>query len=165
MERTFHAGELADRLAETGDALDVLELATAGLGRNFALRRRRTGVYAVLDQSEYLLLRTLDELGSADIGTLAGALGLDPSTAGRQASAMLGKGLVERGPAASDRRRTIITPTEQGRRLMDLTRTRRRDTTAALLGDWTPDDLRTFARLLNRHNSAVAQRYLVSAAD
>jgi hypothetical protein len=60
MERTFHAGELADRLAETGDALDVLELATAVLVRNFELLRRRTGVYADLDQSEYLLLRTLD---------------------------------------------------------------------------------------------------------
>jgi DNA-binding MarR family transcriptional regulator len=78
---------------------------------------------------------------------------------------MLGKGLVERRPAASDRRRTIIAPTAEGRRRMEATRRRRRDTTAALLGDWTPDDLRTFAHLLNRHNSAVAQRYLVSAGE
>ena len=29
-----------------------------------------------------------------------------------------------------------------------------------LLGDWTPDELRTFAELLTRHNDAVAERYL-----
>jgi hypothetical protein len=33
---------------------------------------------------------------------------------------------------------------------------------AELLSDWTPDELRTFAELLTRHNDAVAARYLKS---
>ncbi|MBB4683402.1 MarR family winged helix-turn-helix transcriptional regulator [Amycolatopsis jiangsuensis] len=163
MERTFHAGELADRLSGTGDSLDVLELATAVLVRNFELLRRRGGVYAELDQSEYLILRILDGLGPADIGTLAGSLRLDPSTAGRQVSALLGKGLVERGPAPDDRRRSIITPTETGRERMHQTRARRRGSMADLMGDWTAEDQEAFADLLTRYNRAVAGRYLAGA--
>ncbi|MFI5606492.1 MarR family winged helix-turn-helix transcriptional regulator [Amycolatopsis sp. NPDC051903] len=164
MEPTLAACELADRLAETGDTLDVLELATAVLVRNFELLRRRTDTYAELDQSEYLALRTLDELGSADIGTLAGALGLDPSTVGRQASVMLGKGLVERSPSAADRRRSILTPTEEGRHRMRLTQSRRRRTAAGLLSDWSEDELRSFGTLLTRYNKAVATKYLTPDA-
>ncbi|MGW4488232.1 MarR family winged helix-turn-helix transcriptional regulator [Amycolatopsis sp. NPDC004368] len=165
IEPTFAACELADRLAETGDTLDVLELATAVFVRNSELLRRRTDAYAELDQAEYLLLRTLDELGSADVGTLAGALGLDPSTVGRQGSVMLGKGLVERSPSAADRRRSILTPTEEGRHRMRATQARRRNATAELLDDWSEDELRSFGSLLSRYNKAVAQRYLSASED
>ncbi|MEV4597948.1 MarR family transcriptional regulator [Amycolatopsis sp. NPDC049253] len=165
IEPTFAASKLADRLAETGDTLDVLELATAVLVRNFELLRRRTDAYAELDQAEYLLLRTLDELGSADVGTLAGALGLDPSTVGRQGSVLLGKGLVERSPSAADRRRSILTPTEEGRHRMRVTQSRRRNASAELLGDWSEEDLRSFGSLLSRYNKAVARRYLTAPDD
>lgn len=147
-------------MEQTSEALDVLERATAVLVRNFELLRRRTDVYAELDQAEYLILRTLDDLGSADIGTLAGALGLDPSTAGRQVSALLGKDLVARSQASDDRRRCVITPTERGRELMHLTRARRRSSVGDLLADWTPDEVRAFAGFLERYNAAVARRYL-----
>ncbi|HWD05223.1 MAG TPA: MarR family transcriptional regulator [Amycolatopsis sp.] len=163
MEPTLAACELADRLAETGDALDVLELATAVLVRNFELLRRRTDSYRELDQAEYLALRTLDELGSADIGTLASALGLDPSTVGRQASAMLGKGLIERSPSVADRRRSILTPTEEGQYRMRLTQTRRRDTAAELVAGFSEDELNAFGALLTRYNRAVATKYLTPA--
>ncbi len=142
------------------EPLDVLERATAVLVRNFEMLRRRTDVYAELDQAEYLILRTLDDLGPADIGTLAGALGLDPSTAGRQVSALLRKELAERNPASDDRRRCVITPTDHGRDLMHRTRARRRSTVGELLNDWTPGELDAFARLLTRYNSAVTRRYL-----
>ncbi|WP_033288033.1 MarR family winged helix-turn-helix transcriptional regulator [Amycolatopsis jejuensis] len=149
-------------MEQTSDALDVLERATAVLVRNFEMLRRRTDVYAELDQAEYLILRTLDDVGPVDISTLAGALGLDPSTAGRQVSVLLGKTLVERTAPDDDRRRGIITPTERGRELMELTRSRRRAAVAGLLDGWTPDEVRTFAGFLNRYNGAVAQRYLRS---
>ncbi|SFP89939.1 MarR family winged helix-turn-helix transcriptional regulator [Amycolatopsis rubida] len=147
-------------MEQPSEPLDVLERATAVLVRNFEMLRRRTDVYAELDQAEYLILRTLDELGPADIGTLAGALGLDPSTAGRQVSAMLRKELAERSPAGDDRRRCVITPTGHGRELMHRTRTRRRSSVAELLNDWSPDEVQAFAGLLTRYNSAVTRRYL-----
>jgi DNA-binding MarR family transcriptional regulator len=149
-------------MVDTAEALDVLELATAVLNRNFELLRRRTEAYKELDKSEYLLLRTLDQTGPADISTLASALGLDPSTAGRQVTGMQARELVTKIHDSMDRRRCIIAPTEQGLQLMALTRQRRLAVSAELLGDWTPDELRTFAELLTRHNDAVAARYLKS---
>ena len=145
----------------TEDALDVVERATAVLARNFELLRRRSDIYTSLDRSEYLLLRTLVENGPADIGTVAAALGLDPSTAGRQVGGMQNKGLVERAPAREDRRRSIITPTAQGKRAMRLTRQRRRAATDQLLGDWADADLHQFAELLSRYNQAIAEQYLL----
>jgi DNA-binding MarR family transcriptional regulator len=145
----------------TDDALDVVERATAVLARNFELLRRRSDIYTSLDRSEYLLLRTLVDIGPADIRTVAAALGLDPSTAGRQVGGMQSKGLVDRAPAEDDRRRSIITPTTAGKRAMQLTRQRRRAATAQLLGQWTDADLHQLADLLSRYNLAVAEQYLM----
>lgn len=75
-------------------------------------------------------------------------------------SALLGKDLVARSQASEDRRRCVITPTERGRELMHLTRARRRSSVGDLLDDWTPDEVRAFAGLLDRYNAAVARRYL-----
>jgi DNA-binding MarR family transcriptional regulator len=148
-----------DRPASS-DVLDVIEVASAVLVRNFELLRRRGGVYNELDRSEYLLLRTLDAIGPADICTLAAALGLDPSTAGRQVSAMAGKGLVERAPAANDRRRSIISPTADGADRMAATRAQRRESTAALLAAWGDADLDNLADAFTRYNRAVAEHFL-----
>jgi DNA-binding MarR family transcriptional regulator len=154
------AATLADLCDGVEDGLDVLELATAVLMRNFELLRRRTDAYADLDRAEYLLLRMLDQLGPADIGSLAAAVGLDPSTAGRQVAGMQSRELVDRAPATDDRRRSIIAPTAEGRRRMELTRFRRREDAADMLADWSADDLHQLAMLLTRYNKAVADRYL-----
>jgi DNA-binding MarR family transcriptional regulator len=140
--------------------LDVIEMAAVTMVRNFELMRRRSDVYIELDRSEYLLLRTLDQLGPLDIYSLATALGLDPSTAGRQVSVMHGKGLVKRTPAATDRRRSIISPTAKGLRQMVVTRTRNRDFLKGLLDGWASDDVSTLSRMFTRFNDAVADLYL-----
>jgi DNA-binding MarR family transcriptional regulator len=158
MAAQSEASTIAD--PSDGDGLDVLEMATAVLMRNFELLRRRSAVYKELDKAEYLLLRTLDRLGPADIGTLASAVGLDPSTAGRQVAVLESKALVDRTPAAADRRRSIIAPTDEGHRRMETTRARRRDATQEILADWTPDDISELGTLLTRYNKAVADRYL-----
>lgn len=149
---------VADLGDDARDGLDVLELATAVLMRNFELLRRRTDVYAELDRAEYLVLRTLTQLGPTDIGSIAAALGVDPSTAGRQVAGLQSRGLVHR-TVAEDRRRSIIGPTDEGRRRTDATRERRRAATADMLADWTPDELRTLGELLTRYNKAVADRW------
>lgn len=140
--------------------LGVIEVASAMLVRNFELLRRRSDVYSELDRAEYLLLRILDQAGPADICGLAAALGLDPSTAGRQVVAMEAKELVHRAPADGDRRRTIITPTDEGRRRLTATRSRRSQQTAELLADWSVEDLGALAAMFTRYNQALAHRYL-----
>lgn len=147
------------------DGLDVLELATAVLARNFELLRRRSDVYTELDKAEYLLLRTLDQLGPTDIGSLAAAVGLDPSTAGRQVAGMEGRDLVDRTPSPDDRRRSMIAPTEAGRQRMTATRARRRAATAEMLADWTDEELQQLGDLLTRYNKAIADRYLQPDKD
>ena len=152
------ADETLDRRGR--DPLDAIELALAILMRNAELTRSRSDIYIDLDPSEYLLLRTLAHTGPADIGTLAGALGLDPSTAGRQVTAMLRKGLVDRTAAPADRRRVVVTATDTGRRLLHATSRRRRELFARLLAGWSDDDLHMFGAMVTRFNQAVARAYL-----
>lgn len=160
MTETGHAPQAGEAGVAASDSLDVIELAAAVLVRNFELLRRRSDVYAELDRAEYLLLRTLEATGPADICTLASALGLDPSTAGRQVAAAQADGLVERTPPPTDRRRSIVSPTEEGRRRMDQTRARRRESTGRLLAGWSQEDLDTLGDMFTRYNGAVAAMYL-----
>lgn len=143
------------------DPLDAIEIATAVLMRNLELLRRRGANDAGLDRSEYLLLRALEHTGPAGIGTLATALGLDPSTAGRQVAALQRKDLVTGAPSAADRRCTIIAATAEGERRREVTRRRRVESTAELLDGWNPDDLTTLARMFTRYNQAVAHAFLL----
>ncbi|HEX6454028.1 MAG TPA: MarR family transcriptional regulator [Trebonia sp.] len=156
------ADEALDR--RDRDRLDVIELAMAILTRNVELTRNRSDIDTDLDRSEYLLLRTLVHTGPADIGTLAGILGLDPSTAGRQVAVMVRKGLVDRTAAPGDRRRAVVTATGTGRRLLDATSRRRRGLFASLLADWSDDDLDMLGALVTRFNQAVARAYLTPPA-
>jgi DNA-binding MarR family transcriptional regulator len=156
------ADEALDRRGR--DPLDVIELAMAIWTRNAELMRNRSDINTDLDPSEYLLLRTLTHTGPADIGTLATTLGLDPSTAGRQVTAMLRKGLVDRTAAPADRRRGVITPTDTGRRLLHTTSRRRRELYARLLADWSDDDLHMFGAIVTRLNQAIARDYLTPPA-
>lgn len=141
-------------------ALEVIERETAVLMRHLELLRRRTDSYRELDRAEYLMLRTLAETGPVDINSLACALGVDPSTAGRQVAVMQEAGLVERAPSESDRRRSIVAMTGEGTCRMDTVRHRRLDNAADLLADWPESELRTLGAMFTRYNKAVAKRYL-----
>ena len=147
------------------EALDVIERQTAVLVRNLEMLYRRTDIHDDLDRAEYLLLRTLSEVGPQDINTLAAGLGLDPSTAGRQVSALVRQGLVERAPAATDRRRSIITPTAAGLRRMQAVRSARAVSLADLFGGWTEEELHTLGSMFTKYNGAMARKFLTGAPD
>ena len=144
------------------DALDVIEEQAAMLVRNFEMLRRRS-TDGQLDRAGYLLLRALQRLGPSDINTLACALGLDPSTAGRQVAAVEADGLVRRKPAPNDRRRSIIDATAEGRRRMRRTSEKRRRIAADLLDDWSDEDQRLLGEMFTRYNAAVAKHYLTDS--
>jgi len=146
----------------TTDPVGVIERQTALLNRNFELLYRRSAVHDTLDRAEYLLLRTLMESGPMDINSLAGRLGLDPSTAGRQVAVMRKAGLVECEPAPTDRRRSIITPTPDGLDRAESVRERRTEGFVQLLADWSEDELRTLGEVFTHYNAAVARYYLPS---
>lgn len=138
----------------------AIEVQGAVLTRNFELLRRRAPEPPEVDRAGYLILRTLDRLGSSSIGALADALGLDPSTAGRQVGVLEHDGLVERVCDPHDRRRMIVGMTAEGSRRMVETGRRRTRRTEGLLGDWPEEDLAALAEMFRRYNEAVAAHYL-----
>jgi len=150
---------------EASPALAVIERQTAVLIRNIEMIYRRTDLHDVLDRASYLLLRTLDESGPMDINSLAAALGLDPSTAGRQVCVLKDAGLVERSPAPEDRRRSIITPTGEGLRRMETVGGRPTENVADLLAGWSAADLGTLGAMFDKYNRAIAAKYLIGSTD
>jgi len=149
--------------AEGVDALAVIEVQTAVVARNLELLRRRGDIYGELDKASYLLLRTLDAIGPADIASLAAALGLDPSTVGRQVTALRCEGLVERTADSQDRRRGIVSVTPTGLERLAHTREQRRQRTAELLDGWSEDELKALGTMLTKYNRSVADYYLLAA--
>ena len=147
--------------AEAVDALDLIEMHSAVLVRNFELLSRRTDIYDELDRAGYLLLRTLEAMGPADINTLAVTLGLDPSTVGRQLTAMTAEGLVDRAPAPSDRRRCVVSATEEGRRRAERVHRRRRENLSQMFEGCDHEELRGIGESFARYNQAIAEFYHV----
>jgi DNA-binding MarR family transcriptional regulator len=141
-------------------ALEAIEFQSAVLVRNLEMIRRRGDLYVEADRAGYLLLRTLAARGPMDISALAGALGLDPSTTGRQVNAVEKAGLVERTTASNDRRRSVIALSERGISAMEAVRHRRLDGTAEMLDEWTETDLQHMATLFSRYNAAIVRHYL-----
>ena len=150
-------------MGEESAALAVIERQTAILIRHIEMLYRRTDLHDDLDRASYLLLRTLRDCGPMDINGLAASLGLDPSTAGRQVCVLKDAGLVERAPAAEDRRRSIITPTDEGLRRMETVRGRRTENLADLLSGWSADDLESLGTMFDKYNRAIAAKYLTGS--
>jgi DNA-binding MarR family transcriptional regulator len=161
----YHTDNREKAMDHAPPALAVIERQTAVLIRNIELLYRRTDLHDELDRASYLLLRTLDESGPLDINSLAAALGLDPSTAGRQVCVLRDAGLVERAPAPEDRRRSIITPTDAGLRQMETVRERRTENLADLLADWSEGDLDTLGAMFGKYNRAITAKYLTGSTD
>jgi len=157
--------DLEKAMDQAPPALAVIERQTAVLIRNIELLYRRTDLHDDLDRASYLLLRTLDESGPLDINSLAAALGLDPSTAGRQVCVLSDAGLVERSPAPEDRRRSIITPTDAGLRRMATVRERRTENLADLLAGWSEGDLDTLGAMFGKYNRTITAKYLTGSTD
>lgn len=149
-----------NRSSQVMDALDLIEVHSAVLVRNFELLSRRTDIYDEVDRAGYLLLRTLQAIGPADINTLAAKLGLDPSTVGRQVAAMTTAGLVDRAPAPSDRRRSVISSTAEGRRRSQRVHRRRRASLEEMFTGCAEDELRVIGESFARYNQAIADHHL-----
>lgn len=142
------------------DVYGDIEVQAAVLTRNFELLRRRRSQQLEVDRAEYLLLRTLADLGDCSIGDLAEALGLDASTVGRQVAVLEDSGWADRLVDPVDRRRTIVQMTAAGRAAMRRTSRERRRRTRELLAGWSERDLRTLATMFAAYNAEVARHHL-----
>jgi DNA-binding MarR family transcriptional regulator len=84
----------------------------------------------------------------------------DPSTISRQVAHLVRLGLVERMADPEDGRATLLTASQEGRRVFEENRRIRIERFAGMLADWSVDDRRKLAELLGRFVTAfeVAHR-------
>ena len=116
-----------------------------------------------LERAGYVALAHLVDHGPLRASALALRLGVDVSTASRQAAALETAGLVSRDADPADGRAWLIAPTRLGVETLDHVRTARRSRMAVLLAGWTHDERVTFADLLARFTLDLDSQDVLSA--
>jgi DNA-binding MarR family transcriptional regulator len=108
-----------------------------------------------LERSAYGIMCKLADEGPQRLGALANAFGLDPSTITRQVQALEEIGLAVRKTDPTDRRASILDLSDAGRSVLDQTRSHRRARMQLALSDWSDQDRKDFARLLQQFNVSL----------
>lgn len=88
--------------------------------------------------------------GDVTVGLVAERLGLDASRASRLVAGAVSAGLVHREASPEDGRRSQLTLTDLGQRVLEIEQDVRRRHVAARLAGWSAGDRRTFAELFTR---------------
>ncbi|MEV4421722.1 MarR family transcriptional regulator [Patulibacter sp. NPDC049589] len=140
------------------DPIDHLQLELAILAR----RSERVRVASLdvarspLDRSGYLLLALLETRGEQTMSQLALAFDLDASTVTRQIAPLERRGFVERTRSTEDRRATIVSITDAGRKEREHVRQARITFLSGRLADWDEGDVAQLAELIDRFNQTLA---------
>ena len=106
-----------------------------------------------LEQAAYYLLAVLVTEGPQRTTTLAETVHSDTSTVSRQIGALVRHGLVERQADPADGRACLLAATLTGQRCFDEQHRARTAQMADVLRQWTSEDLRTVATLMERLNT------------
>jgi DNA-binding MarR family transcriptional regulator len=141
------------------DDLALADDVSGQLIRLFRLMDRKQAQYQAehpdaVERATYFLLVHLVKGGPQRAGALAEAVHSDPSTISRQVAHLVRLGLVERMADPEDGRATLLTATDEGRRVFEENRRVRIERFAGVLSDWSIDDRRKFAELLGRFATA-----------
>lgn len=137
--------------------------------RFFRLTKRAWAKFAAqqkdaIEQAAYYLLAVLVTEGPQRTTTLADAVHSDTSTVSRQIGSLVKHGLVERQADPADGRACLLAATERGQQCFDQQRRARTEQMAALLHNWSSEDLRTVAAVLERLNTDF-ERYEADATS
>lgn len=103
-----------------------------------------------VEWSAQILLRVLVQDGPMRASALAEALHFDPSTVSRQVASLVKDGFIERRADPDDGRASILVATDKADAVLEEQNKEREQHMAAMLKDWSEDDLATFAELLRR---------------
>lgn len=130
----------------------------SALGRSFKgamaavrrLRGRETRGHGELSDAQYGLLFSLRDHEALSSSELACAADLSPATATEMLDALVASGLVLRKRSDRDRRVVLISLTDHGRMLIEERRARFEPLWRAAFSDFTEDELRTTAAVLDR---------------
>jgi DNA-binding MarR family transcriptional regulator len=103
-----------------------------------------------VDELTYPVLSGLARTGPCSAADLAREVGLDRSNVTRRADRLEQAGLLRREPDPADRRATLLALTDEGQRVVGVTRDRLAVRVEDSLASWAPAEARSFARQLRR---------------
>lgn len=146
----------AEPVRETSEALLI------ALMRTFRLLKRVPD--QPIEPAQIWLLHTLHCHGPVRMSDLAARLQLDVSTVSRQVRVLEQSGQIERSPDPDDGRATVLTATATGLQVLNEAVERRHALLAAVLKDWSPDDLATLGTLLSRLGDSLAEDHTESSS-
>src|ERR1700683_2552899 len=107
-----------ERSPMAADAVRVIEIELLKLVRYLETFGRRSDIYVEVDRAGYIMLRTLERLGTARGNVPAARLPLVSSRATRRPGSLEAARLVRRNPDTEDRRCVSVAITAAGRRAM-----------------------------------------------
>jgi DNA-binding MarR family transcriptional regulator len=117
---------------------------------------RAREVHPDLHPMTYFILTHLAKQGPMRAADLSDAFGMDKSGVSRQVQTLVDLGLVERRPAAEDRRAILLDASDEGRTRLETVARSRSDRFDQRLGAWSDDELSTFAAQLAAYNQALS---------
>jgi DNA-binding MarR family transcriptional regulator len=117
---------------------------------------RAREVHPNLHPMTYFLLTHLAKQGPMRAADLSDAFGMDKSGVSRQVQTLVDLGLVERRPAAEDRRAILLDASDEGRTRLETVARSRSDRFDQRLGAWSDDELSAFAAQLAAYNRALS---------
>ena len=117
---------------------------------------RAREVHPDLHPMTYFVLTHLATQGPMRAADLSDAFGMDKGGVSRQVQTLVDLGLVERRPAAEDRRAILLDASDEGRSRLEAVARSRSDRFDQRLGAWSDDELSAFAAQLAAYNQALS---------
>jgi DNA-binding MarR family transcriptional regulator len=133
-----------------GDSIDAITDALLTASRLLVAISARS--IADVDESitipQFRTLVILSSRGSMNLATLAGLLGVQPSTTGRMVERLVTAGLIDRQPHPNSRRELVVKLSGRGHQLVRRVTARRRDEIARVVRNMPARERRGLVRAL-----------------
>lgn len=142
---------------DRADSLRVLEREVAVLIRRIkrVIGERARAVHEDLQPASYLMLAWLADEGPVRASSMVESFAIDKGAISRQLQHLGELGLVERTPDPDDGRASLVAASDEARRRLADVAEHRRKWLDERLGDWTAEDLSSFAASLQRYNDTL----------
>jgi DNA-binding MarR family transcriptional regulator len=139
------------------DSLRHLEREVGVLIRRIkrVIGERARAVHEELQPASYLMLSWLVDEGPVRASSMAEKFNIDKGAVSRQVQHLADLGLVERTPDPADGRAALVAASEDAKRRLADVADHRRKRLDEQLGDWTTDELETFAATLEKYNLSL----------
>lgn len=142
---------MSDGPAAPHDEVDLIVRGIVGLAKRIRSDARFVG--AEVSYVDFTLLFVLHESPGIRAVDLAEAVSIDKSTASRQLAGLERRGLITRDVDPGNPRSRQLRLTEKAERVLAETDREWRRRIEARTADWSPEELRTFATLIDRYMS------------